>query len=95
MCRRSYIILAFPVVLASCWIVVEGRQRLSAGPDEAARDAADTFGRKIERQREAIEADLKTGRHEPWEGTFSDGSPIRGLDRGWVISRKKGYVSRA
>lgn len=60
---------------------------------EARRKAFDEFHQKIGPRWERIEADLKAGRREPWEGRFENGAPFRGLDRGVIISRKHGYVS--
>jgi hypothetical protein len=65
----------------------------TAAESEVRRKALEEFHSRIGPRREQIDADLKAGPHEPWEGAFSNGAPFRGLDRGCIISRKHGYVS--
>jgi hypothetical protein len=67
----------------------------AVGQERADREADRTFSQKVWARRAAIEADLENGTHDPWEGTFYDGSPFHGLARGWVISRKAGFVSNS
>jgi hypothetical protein len=125
---RRYMILMLPLAVASSWLIVVSQKGVSAekgksfrglfGPfyskipaqkrkikadlkegrhepweGRRFRDLFGPFYSKIPAQKRKIKGDLKKGRHEPWEGAFSDGGPWAGLSRGWIISRKKGYVS--
>jgi hypothetical protein len=87
------IALILPLVIASALFADDAKKPAPAGEQEASSEAFDTFHAKIEPRKRAIEADLKAGSHEPWEGRFYDGSPFPGLASGWLISRKFGYVS--
>jgi hypothetical protein len=79
-------------LIAFGWFAVGMQEGAFAKQTEVPRDAGDFYD-KIAQRQGIIEADLKTGKHEPWESTFYDGSPTRGFSRGWIISCSKGYVS--
>jgi hypothetical protein len=77
-----------------------GATHLIAGPGREERPSSnqkDAIEKPFDDARHAkwraITAELKRGRREPWEGVFYDGSSSIGLARGWMISRKVGYVS--
>src|SRR5262249_22167762 len=63
----------------------------AADRSEEAKKAFDTFYAKVWPRRDLIEAELKAGRRERWEGKFSNGSSF--FPQGWIMSRKAGYVS--
>jgi hypothetical protein len=46
----------------------------------------------VKPRKELIEAELQAGPHEPWEGSFATYG-FHGPWRGWLITRKFGYVS--
>lgn len=94
--KWRYHLALFPLISTSLiafgWLAVGRQEGVFARQKEAPRESGDFYD-KIAPRQGIIEADLKTGKHEPWESTFYDGSPTLGFARGWIISRGKGYVS--
>jgi hypothetical protein len=93
MYRRSYIALIVAFGLVSGLQAENALQALFTQQSQILRDSSEDFYDKIPARRKTIEADLGSGKHEPWESVFYDGSPTLGFVRGWIISSKKGYVS--
>ena len=97
---RSFGVLTLLLAIMSGWSLADDPKIDSAKLQEEREKQReisdklyDEFHAKIAPRRVMIEVDLKTGSHESWESTYYDGSPTRGFARGWIISRKKGYVS--
>src|SRR5438105_862216 len=88
-----YLALILPVVISSRLSAGDGQGGASAKQREVCRETSDAFHAKIAPKKRRIEADLRVGPHEAWEGQFYDGSPTLGFARGWIISRRAGYVS--
>lgn len=60
---------------------------------DSASEGVNVFTSKVFARRDWIEADLDGRALLPWEGNFSDANPF--YPRGWIISRKGGYVSNS
>jgi hypothetical protein len=88
-----YLALTLPLIIGSDLSFEEGQVRAADKQRENSREAPEAFQAKIGPKKRKIEADLWVGPHEPWEAAFYDGSPSLGFARGWIISRKEGYVS--
>jgi hypothetical protein len=84
------ITLTLSLVIVGGLLAAESQKK----PSAKERDAPDKpFDDAFHAKRRSIEAEPKTGGREPWEGVFYDGSATLGFARGWMISRKIGYIS--
>lgn len=88
---RCAVAFVFLVACSSGPSVPAQEKRGRPSPDPS--DSVDYYFTHVAPKKKLIETELeKNGPHEPWEGCFAN-QGINGPKRGWMISRKVGYVS--